>query len=171
MSGLHDSERNKLLKYQRALLLASSDMTQAIAAARALQTEEDGTLSRVFETAMVISFMRPFTGSLKMPPGFYELPPGSHEERLYAEVKALRDKVYAHTDEGTGRQAGPIQIQSGTEMVNLSWNEAWAPLPRGELEFFIGVCEAIKEEMNLVAGKAQVILDGDLPIEQWGPLG
>jgi len=164
---MHESVKRKLLKDQRALLLGASDITQAIAAARALQVENDGTLARALETAMVISFMRPFTGTVRLPDG-YSAPPGAAEAQLFDEMKALRDKVYAHTDRDTGRQAGPISVHVEGETVNLTWHEAWVPLSRDRLDFFIEVCEGLKESMQLDAGKAQVILNGEVPVQRWG---
>jgi hypothetical protein len=63
---MHESERNRLRKRQRALLLAASDMEQDKAAAQRLTIEEDGLLARALETAIAVSYMRPFTGG---PPG------------------------------------------------------------------------------------------------------
>jgi hypothetical protein len=163
------SVRNKLVKDQRALLLGASDMTQAITAARALRNEDErSTMARVLETAMVVSFMRPFTGSLRLPESYGQ--PGPEDAQFFDDIKALRDKVYAHTDESTGRQAGPVTIAPEGQVVNLSWDEAWTPLPRGPLDFFISTCERLKENMQLDAGKAQAILDGEIPLDRWGPV-
>jgi len=164
---VHESDKNKLLKYKLALLLGAADMTQAIAAGRALKNEQDGTLARALETAMVVCFMRPFTGTLKLPDDYAQ--PGPEDAKFFRGVKALRDKVYAHTDEGTGREASAITIEEG-EIVNLSWNEVWMPLPRDGLEYFIEVCERLKGNMHLDAAKAQLIINGQLPLDRWGPL-
>jgi hypothetical protein len=69
---LADSERNRLAKLRTALLLAGSDMDQAVAAARALQNESDGLLARALETAIAVCYMRPFTQSslMALPPEF-----------------------------------------------------------------------------------------------------
>jgi hypothetical protein len=138
---LHESVRNKLMKQQRALVLGVADMTQAIAAVRALKSETDETLARVYETALVVSFMRPFSGKLRLPETYYEEPPSPDDAKLVADMKTLRDKVYAHTDKDTGRRASPITIRVEGELVHLSWNEAWVPLPRERLDAVIEICE------------------------------
>jgi hypothetical protein len=67
---LHPSERNRLAKLQEALLLAGSDMDQATAAARALQSETEYLLARALETAIAVCYMRAFTQSslMTLPP-------------------------------------------------------------------------------------------------------
>jgi hypothetical protein len=58
---MDQKERNRLRKLEQALLLAVSDMEQAIAAAQALTVETDGRRARVLETAIAVCYMRPFT--------------------------------------------------------------------------------------------------------------
>jgi hypothetical protein len=168
LGNVDESVKNKLSKSKLALLLGASDMTQAIAAARALQVESDGTLARVFETAMVVCFMRPFTGSLRLPEEYGR--PGPGDAEFFRDIKRLRDKVYAHTDEGTGREASHVTVEYKGEIVNLGWKEAWTSFPRDRLEFFIGICERLKENMHIDASKAQLILDGKIPLDRWGQL-
>jgi hypothetical protein len=60
---VHESERNGLLKRQRMLGLAMSDMRQAESAARALSKVNPGEiqLKRALGTAVVVSYTRAFT--------------------------------------------------------------------------------------------------------------
>jgi hypothetical protein len=85
---MHESRRNKVIEDQQALLLGASDMAQAIAAARALLTEADGTLARVLETAMVVCFLRPFTGELRLPDTY--TPPTPEEAQLFDTQTGIR---------------------------------------------------------------------------------
>jgi hypothetical protein len=58
---MHESDRNRLKKLQRALLLAASDLEQAAAAARALDAEQSNLpLMRALETAIVVCYSRAF---------------------------------------------------------------------------------------------------------------
>jgi hypothetical protein len=80
----------------------------------------------VYETALVVSFMRPFVGTLRLPTTYYT-PPGPNQVQLFKDMKALRDSVCAY-GRGTGRVAGPITIRVEGELVNLTWNAApWHP--------------------------------------------
>jgi hypothetical protein len=63
-----------------------------------------------------------------------------------------------------------MTVEDAGEIVNLSWNEAWTPFPREGLDFFIGICERLKTNMHVDAGKAQKILEGEIPLDRWGPL-
>ena len=61
---MHESDRNRLLKRQRALLHAAADMDQAIAAAHALEAESRHVaLMRALETAIAVCYARAFTTS------------------------------------------------------------------------------------------------------------
>lgn len=119
---MHESERNRLAKEQRALLLASSDMEQAAAAARALENEHDGTLARALETAMAVCYMRPFTKSDLAVPDEY-VPTTGVDEAAHSHLKALRNKVYAHTDKYGGAQ--PCDLANDT-LVHLRRVEEFA---------------------------------------------
>jgi hypothetical protein len=56
-------KRKGLEKLRESLLLAAEDMAQAMAAATALRTDtsDDEAWRRALETAMAVSYMRPFT--------------------------------------------------------------------------------------------------------------
>jgi Phage integrase family len=102
---LHPPERNRLVKLQTVLLLAGSDMDQAAAAARALQSETEYLLARALETAIAVCYMRASTRSslMTLPPEF--VPTGDPDAKIHTELKAVRDKVYAHTDKAGSRSA------------------------------------------------------------------
>jgi hypothetical protein len=56
------AERNRLRNRQTALLLAASDMGASHTSDQELTEQEDGLLARALETAIAVSYMRPFTG-------------------------------------------------------------------------------------------------------------
>ena len=92
------------------LILASQDMDQATAAIRALEQEPPNTpLSRALETAIAVSYMRPFTeSSLGTLPANY-VPTNPPDSIRHADMHWLRDKLYAHTDKEGGR-GGSVQF-------------------------------------------------------------
>jgi len=164
--GMQVSVENRLRKQQRALLLGGSDMDQAMAAAKALEDTQDAHLARALETAMTICFMRPFTASdLQVPSKFF--PEAGEGEDAFWAVKALRDKVYAHTDDHGGRTAGPITVDFGEEIINLSWQEGWVPFPRDRIARFIAICEEVRDNMRIGAGAIQRMLDGEMCVVIW----
>jgi hypothetical protein len=65
----------------------------------------------VYETALVVSFMRPFVGTLRLPTTYYT-PPGPNQVQLFKDMKALRDKVYAHTDGALAVSLGRSRFRS-----------------------------------------------------------
>lgn len=158
---MHESERNRIEKEQRALLLAVSDMQQAAAAARALQEEEDGTLARALETAMAVCYMRPFTTSDLQVPDEY-IPTGGIDGEAHDHLKVLRDKVHAHTDKSSGRKIESFTIEVEGEIAQLSWREGWLPFPRENLAFVIELCERQAQKMRIDAAMLQLVLDGVL---------
>lgn len=141
-------------------------MDQAIAAAKALEATQDAHLARALETAMTVCFMRPFTASDLQVPGKFYPEAGEGEEAFWA-LKAFRDKVYAHTDLDGGRWAGPVTVDFGKEIINLSWQEGWVPFPRERIESFLAICEEVRDGMRVGAGAIQRMLDGEMPVEVW----
>jgi hypothetical protein len=67
---MDEAKRKGLEKLKESLILAAEDMDQATAAAVALRTDtsDDDAWTRALETAMAVSYMRPFTtGAWKLP--------------------------------------------------------------------------------------------------------
>lgn len=157
---MHESERNRLVKRQTALLLAASDMDQAAAAARALQTEADGVLARALETAIAVAYMRPFTGQ---PPGRLPdeyFPNTSPDAEIHGELKRLRDKVYAHTDAASGRSTSLKTATREGDIVAVEWREQWLPLPREDLPDLIAHFERQRDRFRSEAASIHVQLHG-----------
>jgi hypothetical protein len=143
---MHASERNRLLKLQRVLLLAASDMEQAAAAARALEKETDGTLSRALETAMAICYMRPFTKSslLRLPVEY--VPNAQPDSEFHEGLSELRDTVYAHTDKASGRRASLTtrvveEIEGEGRILAFDSREEWRAFPRQEIPSLLNFFE------------------------------
>jgi hypothetical protein len=136
---MHESERNRLLKLQQALLLALTDMDHARAALDALEREHKNVnLMRALETAIAVSYGRAFTTSslLRLNRDEYR-PDDPAQAQLHDELLTLRDKVYAHTDKEGGRTARidvTAEIEQGVEgseiNITAEVHEQWVPLRR-----------------------------------------
>jgi hypothetical protein len=130
---MHISERNRYVKLQRVLLLAASDMEQTIAAANALDHEEDYQLARALETAMATCYARGFTTStlMTLPREYRPTDPGDAD--LHKKLHDLRDNTYAHTDKESGRTTDSMTIvlDTASEIVEVDWREGGSHLIGG----------------------------------------
>jgi hypothetical protein len=159
-----ESDRNRLLKIQRALLLAASDMEQAAAAARALEGEaDDHNLMRALETAIAVCYARAFTQSSlhRLNREEYE-PSAAPLAELHRTLCQLRDEVYAHTDKTGGRSASllvnaPVRLPGRIDFVR---HEEWKPLSRAALPAALELFELQRQRFHEEAGKIQLYLDG-----------
>jgi hypothetical protein len=162
-----ESDRNRLLKRQRALLLAASDMEQAAAAAKALADEADRDLARALETAIAVCYARAFTQS-----SIYQLSRQRYEPtdprlaELHNELFNVRDKVYAHTDKKGGRtvslslQAVPRFEDLGKKPVRIDFGrlEEWVPMPREVLPVALELFHAQRTRFHDEASRIYIAL-------------
>lgn len=165
---MHESERNRLIKRQQALLLALVDMSHAGAALQALEREhEDVNLMRALETAIAVSYARPFVTSslLRLRQAEYR-PTDPEQSELHDDLLSLRDKVYAHTDKDSGRTAR-IEITSATGLGNLGGlpeslaaeiHEQWIPLSRDRILGYRMLIEAQAQRFGREAAAIQMQL-------------
>ena len=100
---MHESERNRLGKRLRAFQLAARDLDQAAFAAERLDQENDGRVRLLLTTAMVVTYMRPFTKSSLLDLRSFA-PTASRDGQLHGRLDQLRDEVYAHTDKEADRR-------------------------------------------------------------------
>ena len=154
-----NADRSQLEKDVRRLILAASDMDQAAAAARALEAESDGVLARALETAMVVCYQRPFTKSDLQLSGEY-IPTSGEDARAHADLQRLRNKVYAHTDNASGRQAKiEVRPPHADDIIQVVWTEEWLPFPRESLPYVIALCERLAERLRSDAARTQMTLN------------
>ena len=157
---MNADRRRKLEKDVRRLILAASDMDQAAAAATALQSESDGALARALETAMVVCYLRPFTKS-DLQLGRDYVPGSGEDASAHAELERLRHKVYAHTDNASGRRAEiDVTPPDAADVVRVVWKEEWLPYPRENLPFVISLCKRLAQKLRNDAAATQMKLDG-----------
>jgi hypothetical protein len=131
------SELSRLIREIRAVALAASDMRQAAAAAEALANEHQNVhVMRALETAVVVCYWRPFASgnAVRLDPAEWT-PQDPQEIAAHETLKALRDKVYAHTDsvikiggeKVRARDVERIEDLLGT-LEEIDWNAPEAPL-------------------------------------------
>jgi hypothetical protein len=101
---------------QQMLLLAVDDMAEAIISGRHLRETDDPHLMQIFGTAMAVAYARPFTQTrwgqvVRLGMAEYE-PSDPLLAKLHQTIIDFRNKVYAHTDERSGRTA-EITLQDG----------------------------------------------------------
>ena len=126
-----------------ALLLAAWDMEQAVAAARALESETKNLeLMWALETAVAVCYARPFSRSERRPkrlPEEYQ-PTDERGRELHTVLYDLRRKTYAHTDKASGRKA-ELRVYDGADgsrVVKLSYE--WLPFPREWIDPVVQLC-------------------------------
>jgi hypothetical protein len=121
-------------------------MRHAAAAARLLRNgvdEADADKARALETAIAVSYWRPWSqsntlGSLKQK----WLPEDSSGLQIHDRLEQLRNETYAHTHRGAGRKASAhFVIRDNGSLQSLGVGEEWDPLPREALPAIIGLCE------------------------------
>ena len=145
---------------QNALLLAASDMDQAIAAANALLEEqkgERGGLARALETAMVVCYMRPFSSGVGRLPNRYL--PQEDARVVHDGLRRVRQKVYAHTSEASNRTTS-MRIESEGEVFTLSWREQWLPLSPDDVLHALSLFEQQRDLFRHDAAAIEVELRG-----------
>jgi len=116
---VHESERNRLKKRVQALFLACQDMDDAKHAARTAETEPDHRTVRLLETAMVVSYMRPFTQSTLATLSAF-VPTDEPDASLHRLLAELRVHVYAHTDKQTTRH-GAFGFPDDNTLTENDW--------------------------------------------------
>lgn len=146
-------------------------MDQAEAAARALDSEaEDVHMMRALETAIAVSYARIFTQSslLRLDADEYAPADGSLVP-LHRMLRDLRDRVYAHTDKNSGRDAA-MEITAATGLggselygiqpaFGLQARESWLPFPREAIPDALSLFDAQRERFRREAAEIQIRLD------------
>ena len=107
----------------------------------------------------MVCFMRPFTKSdLQVPRKYF--PKGKDLDHL-EDIKAHRDKVYAHSDAEAGRSAEAVSYSIGDdEMISMHFRESWNALNREVVPEFVALCYRIEDDFVKDAGAIQLLVDG-----------
>jgi hypothetical protein len=102
---LHPSERNRLHREIRRLLLAGQDMKLVAETAEMLVDDESLGGWRVLETGLVVTYARAYTLDSQRRGLPDELYPQGDDRPLHDSLMRLRGEYYAHTDETPHREA------------------------------------------------------------------
>jgi urocanate hydratase len=157
---MEEAKRKGLEKLKESLILAAEDMDQAFAAAVALRTDtsDDETWRRALETAIAVSYMRPFTSGAWKLPGKY-VPKGQAENELHRRLDDLRDKVYAHSDESSGRSASMKTVVTSGGISTISYGSAWWAFPVEDLPAVQALCHDQRQRFLADASTIHVELE------------
>jgi hypothetical protein len=139
---MDEAKRKGLERLKEGLILAAQDMADANAAANALRTDTSGDEAwrRALETAMAVSYMRPFTKGAWRLPGKYEPKGGDDWQGLHDALRDLRNKVYAHSDEASGRSGTMTTKATDGDMVTIEYRSGWLAFPVSELYLVQSLC-------------------------------
>jgi hypothetical protein len=84
----------------------------------------DDAWTRALETAMAVSYMRPFTtGAWKLPNRY--VPKAGAAGELHRALHELRNKVYAHSDKESGRRASTKTVVTSGDIATISRGSSW----------------------------------------------
>jgi hypothetical protein len=145
---MHESEKNRLEKRMKALILGAHDMREAGDAARHIERGSYGMpVDRLLEVAMSVSYMRPFTQSSLMT--LKEFIPSTKDDPrgLHKYLETLRDKAHAHTDKSTSRRVtwgGPPPADEADWVPYVHMDEQFPKELLGEV---IKLCDTLHERM------------------------
>jgi hypothetical protein len=129
------------------------------AAARALldDTSDHGAYRRALETAIVVSYWRPFSGNRGGSLGKRDAPQRADWKHIHDWLREQRDTVHAHSDEEAGR-ASKVVIHGVDDegIVTAAWTESWGALPVQALPAMIEMFEAQAQRFLVEAGRIQL---------------
>jgi len=138
---MDEAKRKGLERLKESLILAAEDMDQATAAAVALRTDtsDDENWRRALETAIAVSYMRPFTtGAWKLPNKY--VPRAGVAGELHRGLHELRNKVYAHSDKESGRSASMKTVATNAGIETISYGSSWWAFPVEDLHAVQALC-------------------------------
>jgi hypothetical protein len=153
------AKRKGLERLKKSLILAAEDMDQAAAAAEALRTDtsDEEPWTRALEAAMAVCYMRPFMSGAWTLPGKYA-PTTRSENELHQRLKALRNKVYAHSDAGA-RTASMKTVKTSKGIATISYGSAWWAFPDADLHAVQALCHDQRKRFLTEAAAIHVDLE------------
>lgn len=134
----------------KRLLLAAQDMQDAREAAESLDARVGP--ARPLETAIVVSYARPWTVSSIKRLEDHWLPAGEADLRLHHALLGVRDKLYAHTDDELGAR-GMQDVSSIVGTAEPQFAPSWRPLDRALLPDIIALTNRQLERFRDAAGE------------------
>ena len=159
---MDDAKLIGLEKLKESLILAAEDMDQTTAAAVALRsdTSDDENWRRALETAIAVSYMRPFTtGAWKLPNKY--VPRARGPKELHTRLNDLRNKVYAHSDKASGRSASMKTVTTSAGIETISYGSSWWAFPIEDLPAVQALCHDQRQRFLTDAAAIHVQLRED----------
>jgi hypothetical protein len=159
---MDEAKRRGLEKLQESLILAAEDMDQATAAATGLHadTSKDAAWRRALETAMAVSYMRPFTDGAWRLPGKY-VPKSSPARDIHRGLKDLRNKVYAHSDQESGRSAYMKTTGTSGDVISMEYGSEWQAFPVEDLHAVLALFHDQRQRFLTDAAGIHADLEAD----------
>lgn len=112
------AERQDPVRAAKRLLLASQDMREAHEAAEWLIERPS---ARILETALAVSYARPWTSASIGELEDHWLPTADLDRNLHSDLLRLRNKLYAHTDDDLGaRGIRDVSGMIGSKGITLA---------------------------------------------------
>jgi hypothetical protein len=149
-------QREQELRRKEAgmLLFAAVDMRQAAAAAEAwAERPTNDEVHRALQTAMIVSYGRPFTSS-----NFFDLrkserdyrPSDAFLRQLHDDLVTMRDRAVAHTDEpARSKRFIELTVRGQPEVVGME--EQYEVFKRESLDALLLLFETQKEQFEHAA--------------------
>jgi hypothetical protein len=143
-------------------------MLQAAAACNMLDEETtDASRTRALETAIAVCYARAFTKSTiftqstlkRLPEEAFAPKKGTRERELHDMFLTLRNKVYAHTDEESGRVIERLTRTEEGDIATLAYQESWPPFDRVLLDPIRDLCQKQVESFRLEAARILHAID------------
>ena len=142
-----------LARRKHILLLGAIDMEHVIAAATAIEREEnaaipDHALIRALETALVVCYWRPFSSSNR---AGHLRDSDALDPELHGHMRTLRNQAHAHIDTASGRRAGVTPPSTSRGMGGFVLTESWWSFPQAWLPRVIDVAERQRDAFRAEA--------------------
>jgi hypothetical protein len=133
----------------KRLMLAAQDMQDAREAAESLASRVGP--ARPLETAIVVSYARPWTASSIRPLEPHWLPKDEADLGLHEALLHVRDKLYAHTDDELGAR-GMQDVSAIVGSAEPQFAPSWRPLDRALLPDIVALASRQLERFRDAAG-------------------
>ena len=128
---MHESDRKRLEKWKRALLLAGNDLDQALAAGIALKTRGDEyPLNRALETALVVCYARAFTEDSRRFSIAPEYAPAEGQDKeIHGGRQAQNRPTRTPIRRTRAGQCPRAPFDRDEIFASVEWEEEWMPFP------------------------------------------
>ena len=135
-------KRDGLASLVERLRLAVADMEQVRAAVLASRNTNEPRLLQALETAIVVCYMRPFTGH-------YQLP-GKYVPKcdLHRRLREARGNLYAHTDQVPGRKAYVVSSDPETGLHVFGEESHLRGLPLHSWEPVLRLADRLRDRFD-----------------------